>query len=98
MHPGTDVCVGHAERIDEARALGPDVDRGHRAEPHRVLQQDAVAWCEVIGRRRRVDDHLDLVGRDACRGDRPLGGELAEADAGVAGADPVTLLDAGALL
>ena len=42
-------AVGHRERVHEAAALGPDVDRGNGADAEHALEEHAVAGREVVG-------------------------------------------------
>ena len=69
--PARDVGVRRRVGVDEAGAGRRDVHRGRRRVADRLLDQGGRRGHPVVGRERREQDQVDLVGLEAGRADRP---------------------------
>ena len=86
------------EPVDEPAALVANVEGRRPADLQQVVQQAPRAREVVVGRERREDDGVEILGLEPRHLEGVLGGAMAEIGrAGLLG-DPTPLLDPGPLL
>jgi hypothetical protein len=95
VQAGLDPRVCHGQRVDEAAALCPHVQRRNRVEAEIALEVHAISWGEVIRRRGRIHDRVELRRRYPCRFEGPVRGAERQLGTGLSFANPAALLDAG---
>ncbi len=93
---GTDEVVGHAQRIDEARAGGVDVERGAAVGTQAMLQQAGGGREDDVGRGRAQHQQVDFGSIDAGGFERARGGLESQVPGGLSRQRDVALAYAGA--
>ena len=91
-----DVRVGDAQRVEEARARGIDVERAAAVGTEAVLHEAGGGRKDEIGRGRAEHDHVEFGRLHAGGFHRRARGALGEVGGGLALGDDVALADAGA--